>query len=334
MPWSIGSSEKPWRVSDSSPTKPYRPMLATPWQAPFSHPDWSFELKWDGIRAVLASTPGEGILRSRNGNLLAGTYPELAVPGLDAVLDGEIVAMDKAGRPSFGLLQGRAALPGRHPGEPVAPVHFVVFDLLSRHGQDLRSLAYADRRRALEEVELAPGLILGDATAEAGEAFFSAVRSEGLEGMVAKRLASSYQSGVRSPDWRKVLNRMTATVVVGGYLPGDPPRPFKSLVLGLWDEGHLRYVGNVGSGFDDASLRAIKEALDQMWTEDAVFWPDPALDGVVQVEPTLVAQVEYRTWTGAGRLRHAVFKGFSGEPADSLSWIQEGPSSMPERTHE
>ncbi len=303
---------------------PYRPMLATPWAEAFSDLAWSFELKWDGVRAVLHSGAGAGELRSRNGNVISARYPELAVPDLGMVLDGEVVAMDETGRPSFDRLQGRMGLRGL--GDQLAPVHFIVFDLLAVNGKDMRASIYDERRARLSECALPPGFVVGDATVGEGEALFSAVRDEGLEGMVAKRRTSIYQSAVRSPDWRKILNRRTVTAVVGGYLPSETGRPLRSLLLGLWDGDRLRYVGSVGSGFDDASLGAIRAALDEMATDQLVFWPDPALEQAVVVEPMLVAHVRYRTWTTAGRLRHTVFGGFGDEDPARLTWLEEGPS--------
>ena len=301
-------------------------MLATPWPEPFSDPAWSFELKWDGVRAILHSLGGTGELRSRNGNVISKRYPELAIPNLGLVLDGEVVAMDESGRPSFDRLQGRMGIQGV--GDKLAPIHFIVFDLLEVDGRDMRPASYDERRARLADLPLPPGLVLGDSVIAQGEALFSAVRDQGLEGMVAKRRSSSYQSGVRSPDWRKVLNRRTATVVVGGYLPSESGRPLRSLLLGLWDGERLRYVGSVGSGFDDTTLAAIRTALDEMVRDEPVFWSDPALEEAVEVEPLLVAHVSYRTWTHAGRLRHTVFSGFGDEDPSTLTWIGEGPASV------
>lgn len=275
-------------------------MLATTWPFPFTDPGWVFEVKWDGFRALADVDGDRAVLRSRRGLDLAARYPELRSlrAGRRVVIDGEIVAMGDDGRPSFFLL-------GRRPAQ------LVVFDLLYLDG-DRTGLPWEERRALLEAVELTGPVVVGDFVPEEGEALFSAVEDQGLEGVVGKRLGSRYHSGRRSPDWRKVVSRRRVTAVVGGFLHGGGNRAdtFGSLLLGIWNEDQLHFVGSVGSGFDQPALEAIMGALRQLARDTSPF------SGVVEVpghkswvEPVLTAEIEYREWTPYGRLRAPVFKG-------------------------
>lgn len=306
----------------------YEPMLATPWPGPFDDPDWVHELKWDGVRIIATWTEGTVSLRSRRGNVVTSHYPEIPADlpeGL--VLDGEIVALDDAGLPSFARLQRRmhVASPGVDLTAAV-PVSFAIFDIL-HHEAPLVDRPWRERRRRLEGIELPSPLALTDVTPH-GVALFEAVRERGLEGTVAKRADSPYRPGRRSPDWRKVASRRTIRAVVGGFLPGEGGRAstFGSLVLGLHVGGGLRYVGSVGSGFDDAALRAIRGALDEMETSPPPFVETrPIPSGVRWVAPRLVAVVEFKEWTPEGRLRAPVFRGFAPDPPEEVTWAAEGP---------
>lgn len=301
-------------------------MLATRWTQVSSGPDWVHELKWDGVRAIAS---GDGTVRSRNGNRIEDGYPELvgAVPE-GVVLDGEIVALDQEGRPSFQALQGRMHV-RRPPASLVGetPVSLVVFDILY-WGEPLIERPWEERRSRLEALDVAFPLILTDVVDD-GVALFQAVVDHHLEGIVSKRRRSVYRPGRRSEDWRKVAHRRTCEAVVIGSLAGTGARErtFGSLALGLWDGDRLRYVGSVGSGFDDATLRAVDRALDEMQRST----PPPMTDGsavpmpVRWVEPNLVAVVEYASWTAEGRLRAPVFKGFSATPSVEVTWHREGP---------
>jgi bifunctional non-homologous end joining protein LigD len=154
------------------------------------------------------------------------------------------------------------------------------------------------------------------------------VQERGMEGLVAKRLGSRYRPGQRSADWRKVPSLVSTRAVVAGYTPGSGGRSatFGGLLLGLWDGDRLRFIGSVGTGFDDAALRAIRAALDELRTERSPFSLDASLPAeAVWVEPRLVAVVQFREWTEAGRLRAPVFKGFSDESVASITWEEEGP---------
>lgn len=301
-------------------------MLASRWTQVTTDPGWIHEVKWDGVRVVLS---GDGSIRSRNGNRIEAGYPELdgSVPST-AVLDGEIVAFGDDGRPSFQALQGRMHV--RAASQLLAkqvPVTVMVFDLLY-HDEPLLDRPWEERRARLESLDLRPPLVLTD-VADDGLALFEVVTRHDLEGIVSKRMASVYRPGRRSEDWRKLAYRHTCEAVVIGSLvgSGERRRTFGSLALALWDGDLLRYVGSVGSGFDQATLTAVDAALAEMERSD----PPPLRDEsavprpVRWVEPLLVAVVEYGSWTADGRLRTPVFKGFSATPPTDVTWWREGP---------
>lgn len=287
---------------------PFEPMLATPWRQVFDDPAWTFELKWDGIRAILHSDE-QAKLHSRNGNSLGDRYPHLLVEGLNLVLDGELVAMDSDGEPSFGLLQQGA------------PGSYLVFDVLKIGDTDIRERPWSERLDILAEAELPPGFIRSDVVFGEGRALFSAVQERNLEGIVAKRLGSSYHGG-RSTSWRKIVNVLSAKVIVVGYKPSESGGPFAGLVLAVWDAGALRHVGNVGTGFSNDQRSAIRASLDQMVTDNAPFELE---ERFVATEPVLVAHVAFKGWTEGGKLRAPSFKGFGAEPPDTITWVAEGP---------
>jgi bifunctional non-homologous end joining protein LigD len=254
-------------------------------------------------------------------------------PGL--VVDGEIVAFDESGRPSFELLQQRMNL--HHLAQIVevarkVPVSYVVFDLLFA-GNDLTRSPLDSRRARLAELELPPPAVLTDIVDGEGEALYEAVSALGLEGIVAKRRHSFYESGRRSPDWRKIARRHRVRAVVGGYLRGEGARTatFGSLLVGLWDGPVLRWIGAVGSGFDDQALITIRAALDELARPDPPFGDVSSVVGQPSwVEPGLVVTVEYKEWTAGGRLRAPVFKGFVGDLSRDVTWEADGPASQPE----
>ena len=305
-------------------------MLAVPRDQPFSDPDWWFEPKWDGVRCRVEWDGTDLGLFSRSGR-------EMTLPGFGppadrrVVLDAEVVALDPDGRPSFQLLQSRLHLGGSRTTDAAraAPIVGFVFDVLALDGDDLTTRPFSRRRATLEELELAPPWFLTTGLAGDGEAMWASVEEQDLEGMVAKRLDSPYRPGVRSPDWRKVVRHRSVRAVVGGFTPGEGGRAntFGSLVLGQWDGGALRWVGQVGTGFDDASLRAIRTALDEMATDANPFHPHPDMPPCTFVEPRLVAHVRIKEWTFEGRLRHPSFKGFGAEDVGVIMWEHEGPGS-------
>jgi len=310
----------------------FEPMLATPWPAPFSDPGWLFEVKWDGVRSMVAWDGSSLSVRSRRGRDVTAAYPELGgfAPRERCILDGEIVAFDEAGRPSFAALQKRINVAGGEravEGARTNPVTYIVFDLLF-YGEDVTDQPIETRLERLAAFDLPAPLVSSDVISADGEALYAAVVERGLEGVVAKRRGSPYRPGVRSPDWRKVPYLRTVRALVGGFSVGEGSRTgtFGSLMLGLREGPHLRWIGSVGTGFDDTALLAIRAALNEMTIGESPFRPDPDLPAAtIWVAPHLVARVEFKEWTIAGRLRAPSFKGFVPDPIEEITWEAEGP---------
>ena len=301
-----------------------KPMLARPAALPTGDDQWAFEIKWDGVRALAYSEPGRIRFESRNGNDITVSYPELrplnrALSSHRAILDGEIVAFDEQGRPSFPRLQSRMHVASESAARRRAkevPVTFVAFDLLWLDGHALFEVPYAERRGRLMELGLeGPAWRTPDHVVGNGEAVLEASLANGLEGVVAKKLDSRYEPGRRSPCWLKIKNVRHEDVVVGGWVPGDGKRRERigALLVGVEEDGVLRYAGKVGSGFTEAELDRLAKLLVQR--PDSPFAPgatEPPRESVF-AEPTRVAEVEFTEWTGDGMLRHPVYKGLREE---------------------
>jgi bifunctional non-homologous end joining protein LigD len=308
----------------------FEPMLATRVDEPFDDPRWWFEVKWDGYRAVLSAEGGRIRARSRRGLDLLGPFPELAgLPIPDGVaVDGEVVAFDEMGLPSFSYLQQRTGFGGRGTKADVG-VNLVVFDLLFR-GQSLTSRPYEERVAMLRELGLPSPIVVPEPTPEHGTAVFEVAKQRGLEGIVGKRLGSSYQPGKRSPDWRKVPVKRQLRAVVGGYLPGEGGRfsTFGSVLVGLHDDLGLRWIAAVGSGFDDHTLDAFATYLRQLERPTSPFHNQVVLPKPVKpvwVEPAIVIAVEYKEWTHDWHLRAPVYKGVESVLPEMVTWAEEGP---------
>lgn len=312
------------------------PMLAQAGTGdPPSGPGWLHEIKWDGVRCILAYDGEVVAMRSRTGKQMSATYPELAAAALELpapiILDGEIVTLDPAGLPSFELLQRRMNIqaPGQVAGLAQAvPVTFVVFDVLHRD-VDLLDEPLDARLDRLGSISLPAGFVLSE-TFEDPAVLWAFAQERGLEGVVSKRRAGLYRPGVRSPDWIKSVAFKSVRAVVGGFTEGEGGRHggFGALVLGLPDGERLRWVGSVGSGFSESDVRPIRDALDQMTVVESPFADSDQMPrGIVWVEPLLVAVVQYKQWTAAGRLRGPSFKGFTDHPLAAVTWESEGPEA-------
>ncbi len=296
----------------------YQPMLATPWPAAFDGDGWWFEVKWDGYRVVVGNDGGRIRARSRRGLDLLGRFPEVSKLPLPegVVLDGEVIAFDDDGRPSFSLLQTGA------------PVNLIVFDVLYRGGDDLTAQPYEERRAVLESLGLPSPIVVPEPTRGSGRALYEAVSQSGLEGIVAKKAGSRYQPGRRSPDWRKVAVKHRLRAVVGGYLAGEGSRAstFGSLLLGLYDGDDLRWIGAAGSGFDGRSLESIYKSLQKIERPDRPFSDPVTVPGKKSwVDPEMVVAVEFKEWTRDDRLRAPVFKGVEIADPAGVTWESEGP---------
>lgn len=283
---------------------------------------WAYEMKWDGVRAVLYADGQRLKAMSRNDIDMMGSYPELvglaaALPR-DTVLDGEIVALDHSGRPSFEQLQARMHVVDTRRAEQLAettPVTFMAFDLLRLEGRSSLPLPYTERRFLLEGLELdARHWKTPPRWTEDGAAILQAARDQHLEGVVVKQLTSAYYPGRRFNGWLKVKNLRTQEVVIGGWQPGEGRREgaIGSLLLGLPEGDQLRYVGKVGTGFTDRSLRELAELLQPLRTDTSPYVePVPRRDaiGAVWVRPAVVGEVRFGEWTRDGRLRHPAWRG-------------------------
>ncbi|WP_345625745.1 non-homologous end-joining DNA ligase [Rugosimonospora acidiphila] len=285
-------------------------MLATAGPLP-SGPGWAYEFKWDGVRALATIERGTLSLRARSGADVTVAYPELGplAAVLDqAVLDGEIVTLDGEGRPSFTALAERmhvreAGRAGRLAA--TRPVTYMIFDLLALDGLDLTGRAYADRRAALEDLDLSALRWLVPPRFDDGEATLAAADEYALEGVVAKRLAAPYRPGTRSPDWVKYKREHTADLVVGGWRRGA--RTIGALLVGtMRPDGRLEFRGRVGGGISAAKERELLDALRPLVGPASPFAGDlPSQDArdAVWVRPQVVVEVRYGQLTPDRRLR-------------------------------
>jgi bifunctional non-homologous end joining protein LigD len=298
------------------------PMLAKGGgEIPQPEAEWSFELKWDGVRAIAYALPGRLRLESRNQREITEAYPE--VRGLlrnlgmrEAVLDGEIVAFDDKGRPSFERLQRRM-----HVTSPAAvrrlqssiPVIYAIFDLLYLDGRSLLETPYRERREQLTRLELkGPAWQVPTAHPGEGSHLYEATREQGLEGVIAKRLNSMYEPGRRSGAWLKIKHRQSEEFVIVGWLPGEGRRKDRigALLVGRYVDGELVCAGRVGTGFTERTLEELQRKLAPLQADRKAFEKGPALPrNAVYVEPKLVAEVEFAEWTAEGVLRAPSFKG-------------------------
>src|SRR4051812_38931017 len=319
-----GPDPKDWMIHRMDPAEdpdrepmPERvvPMLARSGELPADEGGYGFEIKWDGMRAVVHSLPGRMRIQGRNLNDITAQWPELrrmnrALHAHEAVLDGEIVAFDENGKPSFARLQRRMHLSGESQIQRAAksvPATFVAFDLLHLDGHSLLDLPYEERRRRLEELDLnGPNWRTPPSYVGEGAPLLEATKQQGLEGVVAKRLDSPYQPGRRSSHWIKVKNKQQETFVVGGYLPGK--RKVGAVLLGRRDEeGRLRYVGRAGSGLKESDIERVKAA--NVIGESPFEGDPPPPRGSVFVEPDMTVETEYTDFTSEGVMRHPTLKG-------------------------
>jgi bifunctional non-homologous end joining protein LigD len=312
---------------DSVPT--LSPMMATLTKDAFDDDRWIFEPKWDGVRAIATCSEVETMLLSRNGNDITVTYPELQklherLVCFDAIVDGEIVAMHQ-GRPSFERLQSRINLQNEHDIARIAkqiPVSFVAYDLLYLDGRSLIKRPLEERKELLDElVVVSDNVQVSPYVRGEGTTLYEAACAQNLEGIVAKKLGTSYRPGKRGKDWLKIKTTIEADLVIGGWSKGEGSRSssFGSLLVGAFDGQKLRYVGSVGTGFSERTMDALMPALQQRVTDEMPFNEDPRQMGAgrfgkpikdpVWVSPDLVARVEFRELTSTARLRAPSFKG-------------------------
>lgn len=301
------------------------PMLAVLSDLPCDEPNHAFEFKWDGVRAVAYWDGRELELQSRNRLDITPRYPELHALGKAlgrdrrVILDGEVVALDEADRPSFARLQKRMHV---RDGRAVmrlmrdVPVYYILFDILYLDGESLMDRPWTERRAALEQLTLQGAnwrvspVVVGE-----GDALYEAARTNRMEGIMAKRLDSVYEPGRRSPHWRKVKVVMGQEFVIGGWVPegGTNRNRIGSLLLGYYDgtgrNKVLRYAGGVGTGFDAEWHRKLVSLLTPLERKQNPFDGKTDKPQAVFVDPVLVADVEYRRWPEGGKVQQGAFKG-------------------------
>jgi bifunctional non-homologous end joining protein LigD len=313
-------------------------MLASVGERAFSDPGWLFEIKYDGVRVLAARAGGDVALYGRAGQVFTPRYPEIvtalrALPLDRFVLDGEVVALDEAGRPSFQRLQNRMHLTRPADVErarSTVPVSAVFFDALALDGRDLRRLPLAERKACLALAVPARGVIrYGDHVGGQGEAFYEAAAEQRVEGIIAKRADSRYTGG-RTREWLKIKCQLRQEFVIGGWTDPQGARGwFGALHLGVYDGDRLVYAGKVGTGFDEAGLRRIRDRLQPLARSTSPFdTGTPAGRGHHWVEPALVGEVRFTEWTEDGVVRHPAFLGLRDDknPRDVR---REAPSPAP-----
>ena len=333
------------------------PMLATLSRDLPEGAEWSYEIKWDGFRGLCFVKDGKLRVLSRNGNPLGGHFPELqelpaALAADSAILDGEIVAFDSQGRPSFSLMQQRTGFlaparrevrrststgtskdevrrsPSTGSPEPPSPIALFAFDLLYLNGYDLRSVPLSDRQKLLRAVlRPSPHVRLSESFPGPGKKVWEAAKEHGLEGVLAKRLDCRYESG-RSDCWVKVKFTTDAEFVICGFTSGRR-KPFSSLVLGYYDRGALVWAGNVGTGFSDKELLEIYAHLEPLITKRPAFAAKGDIGDVTWLQPRLVCSVRYTGWGGDNHLRAPVFVGLRPD-RDPQDCVREEPEQIRE----
>lgn len=302
------------------------PMLATLVEEPFDDPQWLFEVKWDGYRAVAFVNDGRARLVSRNQNELTGEFPEIAqamqdLPVENAIIDGEVVALDEEGRPSFSLMQQRTGMtsPGnRGPRNRSLPIVYYTFDLLYLNGHNLMAGPLEQRKALLQQIiPTEKGFLrYSDDYAEQGTALFGVARDKGLEGIVAKLRTGAYVQK-RSREWLKIKITRRQECVIAGYTdPRGSRENFGSIVLGLYDEnGKLVHVGNAGSGFTGSTHAALWKKLHALETDKNPF--GEKIESTRRphwIKPELVAELKFSEWTHEGerggiKMRAPIYQG-------------------------
>jgi bifunctional non-homologous end joining protein LigD len=309
------------------------PMLATLVGGPFDDPDWLFEVKWDGFR-VEAVVDGGGVRLWTRGEKDAAQYyfgpflePPTWIAAKQAVVDGEVIALDKRGEPDFALLQAR--IKGRGVAAEPTPFVYEVFDLLHLDGRSLLDEPLEERRRLLGGVLRSdPRVRLSEHIEAGGIAFFEAAQARGLEGIMAKDRRSPYVPGKRTDRWQKIKIRPEQELVVGGWVKGTGKAvDLGALLVGVYEDGGLRYAGKIGAGFTNTNREELLAAVAPLAASESSFAapvPRAAARDAQWLRPELVIRAEFAGWTGDGLVRQAAYKGIELEK-DPRKVIRERP---------
>lgn len=322
-----------------------KPMLAKSAPLPDDDSQYGFEIKWDGIRAIIYLDYSSIRIVSRNLLDITTQYPELqqlvkALEGRSAVLDGEIVAFAQDGKPSFELLQNRMGLTSQETIERrrlQVPVTYIIFDLLAIDEKNLMDESYMRRREMLRNLHLqGPNWQTPSYTQGNGQAIVTASRRMGLEGIIAKRLTSMYIPGERTGDWLKTKNQLRQELIIAGWVPGRGSRSGRigALLVGVYDISaktaascgqlqHLLYAGKVGTGFTYEMLAKLEESLQKLKADDNPFFNKVPVKNAIFAKPVLIGEFEFTAWTSNNTLRHPSFKGIR---------IDKDPSSVVRET--
>ena len=306
-------------------------MLANLYEKPFDDLDWIFEVKWDGYRAVAEINKEEIKLYSRNGLSFLRLYPavaeELKKIKEDVILDGEIVVLDQNNKPDFQKLQ-------QYDNHPSLPILYYVFDCLSYNGRSLLSLPLLERKKIAEKVLIESRIIqYSDHVLQSGVEFFSKIIEMDLEGMIAKRASSPYHPGKRSRDWLKIKNHNTQEAVIAGYTaPRGSREYFGALILGIYMDKKLKYIGHTGTGFTSATLKEVYETIRPLKRASSPFDKKIVVNSpVTWIEPLIVCSIKFTEITEEGILRHPVFLGLridkSAEETNTLDAKAKVPSA-------
>jgi len=287
-------------------------MLATLTDGPFDDAGWIFEDKYDGFRMVAKIERGNVTLYSRNGKIISHSYMEVAgalevVKG-DAVIDGELVALDENGVSHFQLMQNAL----RHE----AKLQYCAFDLMFHDGEDLRSLSLLERKKRLKEILPRNKLVAFSRHRKTeGKKFFEEAERKGLEGIMAKRADSKYLSGARTDNWLKIKTSKRQEVVIAGFTAPRRTRPFfGALALAVREKNGWRYIGHVGTGFSHKTLEELHGKLIKIKTSKSPFATKVKDEAVTTwVKPSLVAEVKFTEWTTKGEMRHPVYLGLRAD---------------------
>jgi bifunctional non-homologous end joining protein LigD len=342
VPASLDGDPKNWLLirkrEEAAPRAPvrndYKPMLATLADELPHGDDWVFEVKWDGYRALGYVREGEARLVSRNDNDLTGRFPQVAkalakaARSPECVVDGEVCALDAQGRPSFSAMQQ---------GKPGTPIVYAVFDVLEIDGKPILDLPLRERRERLEHLlDTKDATIQLSAGFDDGQALYEAALAQHLEGVMAKRLSSSYSEGKRTRYWLKIKTHARQEFVICGWTKGQGKRAgsFGALVLGAYRDGELQWIGNCGTGFTERDIAELLAKLEPLCRDTSPLTAVPKMakvrkEDVVWVEPKLVCEVEFAEWTHDGHLRAPSFQGLRDDKAPAEVHREEPVEAVP-----